>query len=540
MFRFNKGAILCLLVLYSLPSKAQVFQSKLPILIISTLGNTIRDDDKVSADIKVIDNNNQQLNVSNSTSYVLQEKIGIEFRGSSSQIFPKKGYSIEARDASGEDKDISIFGWPKEADYVLFASYNEKSFLHNVFTMDMARGLGLYAPRTKYVELILNNEYQGLYVVLEKIKRNKSRVDIAKLDPDEISGDDLTGGYILKIDKFSGSIGKVFESKNLTNKGKKIYYQIDTPKDPVQQQVAYIQQFIDNFENSFKSSIYTSPTLGYRPFINLESFVKYFLVSEISRNMDAYRISSFMHKDKDSNGGKLVMGPVWDYDICYGNADYCQGDRHDLWAYKYNDICPEDGLQVPFWWEKMVQDPYFMDEVKKEYTAQRVAGILTEDHMLSVIDSLTMVIKEAQARNFNKWPILGQYVWPQPQPISQTWTGEVNELKNWLNKRLKWLDSQWLLSTPIAEETINENAGIYPNPVTENTVLELGDHGSEKCEISLYNLKGQLVSQGNVNTILHGKIQLSDVLDFSKIEKKAIYILVIKSKEKVSSMKAFF
>ncbi|MBK8636635.1 MAG: CotH kinase family protein [Saprospiraceae bacterium] len=178
--------------------------------------------------------------------------------------------------------------------------------------MNLARELGMYASRTRYVEVILNGNYQGVYVFMEKVKRDKGRVDIDKLDDDENSGDDLTGGYILKIDKFTGSIGGSFTSDFKTQYGKDIHYQYDTPKDPTSQQANYIQNFIRTFENTVNNANYKDPDVGYRKYADVESFVKYFLINEFARNMDGFRISTFMHKDKDSRGGKLKMGPAWD------------------------------------------------------------------------------------------------------------------------------------------------------------------------------------------------------------------------------------
>ena len=146
--------------------------SELPLVFIDTQGRTIRDEPKTEALIQIIDNGEGKVNKSGDTP-VFVEKIGIEYRGSSSQMFPKKPYGFETWDDKGEDLDVSLFGWPEESDWILFASYNEKSLIHNVLAMRIAREMGLYASRTKYVELYVNKDYQGVYVLLEKVKRDE-------------------------------------------------------------------------------------------------------------------------------------------------------------------------------------------------------------------------------------------------------------------------------------------------------------------------------------------------------------------------------
>ncbi|MCR9066838.1 MAG: CotH kinase family protein, partial [Cytophagales bacterium] len=166
--------------------------SSLPIILINTNGTGIVDEPKIKATMEIIDNGEGATNkIGDKPAF--SGYIGIEYRGSSSQSFPKKPYGLETWTPEGIEVDTSLFGWPSESDWILFASYNEKSLIHNVLSMRIGREMGLYASRTKYVELYLNNNYEGVYVFMEKIKRNKGRVDIAKLNPDEESGDDLTG-----------------------------------------------------------------------------------------------------------------------------------------------------------------------------------------------------------------------------------------------------------------------------------------------------------------------------------------------------------
>ena len=137
-------------------------------------------------------------------------RIAIEFRGSTSQGFPKKPYGLETQDSAGEN--IQFLGMPTENDWVLHNPYSDKSLMRNVLAFDMARAMGRYSPRTKFCEVFLNGQYQGVYVLMEKIKRDSNRVNIAELDATMNGGDALTGGYIVKIDKFNGSGGAGWQS----------------------------------------------------------------------------------------------------------------------------------------------------------------------------------------------------------------------------------------------------------------------------------------------------------------------------------------
>ncbi|HTF03802.1 MAG TPA: CotH kinase family protein, partial [Bacteroidia bacterium] len=342
--------------------------SDLPIVVINTGTSAIQDEPKVMADMGIIFNGvgNRNYMVDPFNDY--NGKIGVEYRGSSSQGMPKKSYGFETWDVNGNSTDSSLLGMPKESDWILSASYSDKSLLNNFLTYDLARSMGWYAPRCQHVELVVNGEYQGVYVLMEKIKRDDDRVDIAKLEPTEITGDDLTGGYIIKIDKTTGNGGNGWTSAYAPDTniaGQTIYFQYEYPSDVniVPQQEAYIQAYVDSFETALAGPNFADTAVGYAHYIDVNSFVDYFLLNEISRNVDGYRISTYLYKDKASNGGKLVMGPCWDYDIAWGNANYCLGDDLTGWAINFAEPCSGDGYQIPFWWDRLFQDTAFQNKV---------------------------------------------------------------------------------------------------------------------------------------------------------------------------------
>lgn len=478
--------------------------SSLPIILINTNGTGIVDEPKIKATMEIIDNGEGATNkIGDKPAF--SGYIGIEYRGSSSQSFPKKPYGLETWTAEGIEVDTSLFGWPSESDWILFASYNEKSLIHNVLSMRIGREMGLYASRTKYVELYLNNNYEGVYVFMEKIKRNKGRVDIAKLNPDEASGDDLTGGYIFKIDKNTGSNNGSWKS-NYSNlfvgfKPSEFFYEY--PKDITSIQRDYIKNFVGEFEKALKSDNFTDPVLGYRPYIDVTTFVKVTILNEVSKNVDGYRISTFFYKDKDSKDGRLKMGPPWDYDISYGNADYCEGWLPSGFSYNFNKVCPQDNWFVPFWWERFLSDPAFIADLRTEYDYLRENGILKEENLMNLIDELAAEIRIPQQRNFQRWPILGTYVWPSPRPVQQTWQGEVDELKSWLKTRLKWLDdnlpSEFIVLANQPEVAFKLTA--YPNPFINSVSLDLIAPESGLANVQLTDILGRIIENKNYEVI---------------------------------------
>ncbi|MGR3809026.1 CotH kinase family protein [Jiulongibacter sp. NS-SX5] len=482
-------------LLFSFTALAQEL-STLPILMIDTQGSQVVDEPKIRASLKLIDNGDGQTN-STSDSAVFEGAIGIEYRGSSSQQFPKKPYGFETWDDNNEDLAVSFFGWPEESDWILFASYNEKSLMHNVLTMRMAREMGLYASRTKYVELYLNGNYEGVYVLMEKVKRDKGRVDIAKLTEDEESGHDLTGGYIVKIDKNTGSSQGSWSSNygNIDPYSNRTNFFYEYPNNITANQKSYIRDYITDFEDALYS-LNPKDDDGYKKFIDLKSFVQVTLINEVAKNVDGYRISTFLYKDKDSKGGRLKMGPPWDYDISYGNADYCEGWLYTGFSYDFNKVCPNDYWLVPFWWEKFLQDPEFISLMRLEYDNLRKDGILNEANLMGLVDEIAETIRMPQQRNFERWPILGTYVWPSPSPIAENWEGEVTELKNWISNRLKWLDENLPREVQIlaVEDELMVDINAYPNPFTNGLTLDFNNFENESpLEIQVFNSQGKLI-----------------------------------------------
>lgn len=416
-------------------------EDRLPQIEVNTNGGTIVDEPKISADITI----------SEADVVTYDGNIGIEFRGATSQTFPKKSYGLETWDENNEDINVSLLGFPEEEDWILYGPYSDKSLMRNILIYDLSRDIDMYASRSKFVELTINNEYQGVYVFMEKLKRDSQRIDINKLNDDENSGEELTGGYILKIDKTAGSnLGEGYNDLNSftsphappnASVGQEINFLYEEPdaEDITTEQKDYISSYVADFENALASSDFMDPVLGYKAYIDVPSFIDFFLLNEISNNVDGYRLSTFMHKDKNE---KLKMGPIWDFNLAFGNADYCGGGNTNVWAYKFNERCSGDFWLIPFWWDKLLQDPAFVAELKARWNVLR-GGAFSETSILAKISSYKDTLEKAGAidTNFDTWEILGVYLWPN-NFVGNSFLEENNYLTNWAMDRLTWMDNE--------------------------------------------------------------------------------------------------
>jgi spore coat protein CotH len=360
-------------------------------------------------------------------------------------MFPKKSYSVETRTASGDNQNVALLGMPSENDWVLYAPYTDKSMLRNTMTFEMARKMTGYASRARYCEVVVNGDYKGIYVLMERIKRDKNRVDIEKLNPDEISGENLTGGYILRVDKMDWDFnyateGWLSEVTPFYPVAKRQTFQYFYPKadDIVSQQRNYIKNFVTLAETALISPDFKDPFLGYPAYFDLPSFVDFMLLSEVSKEVDKYKFSTYFYKENDRDGGKLFAGPAWDFNLGYGNVDYWpEGLKTTGWLYQ---TVTTGNPHMMYWWKRLMEDPYFLDLAKTRWVDLR-QNSLTNAFIQQKVDSLIGEIDEAKERNYARWPILGEYVWPNHDWENNTYADEVEYFTNFLNNRLEYMDN---------------------------------------------------------------------------------------------------
>ena len=483
------------------------YTSTLPIVVLNTNNIEIPDEPKIHATMGIIYNGDGNINSISDPFNEFYGEIGIERRGSSSNGFPMKSYGLETWGPDSSNYNASIFDFPSDNDWILYAPYTDKSLIRNVLTYHIGNQMGNYSPRTKLCEVVLNDEYIGVYVFMERIKVNPGRVNINPVLPQDTLENELTGGYIVKIDKTTagGIIAWTSPYTASAPSTNAIRYQLHDPEiteiNPTQ--LSYIEDYITAWEDTLSGVNFSDPINGFRKFIDVESFIDFMLVNELSKNVDGYRISTFLHKQRFSEGGKLVAGPLWDFNLGWGNANYCYGGDTTGWEIDFNNYCA-GGLDNPFWWKRMLQDSAYADQVNCRWFSLR-NGVLSNEYLLNYIDSLAAVLEIPASRNYNKWPILGTYVWPN-NFIGQTYQEEINYMKSWTVGRLNWLDNNMFGSCPNlgVNAVTKEDILFYPNP--SNSIVKIkGLAQSDVLRIT--DIFGRVIMEQPVNN--HVQIDVS-------------------------------
>jgi len=445
-----------------------VFSTNLPIVIIGTNGIDIPDEPSILGAMGIVWNGDNQLNSIFDTPNEHFGIITIEKRGQSSlALFPKNGYAIETKDVTGmEDEDAEFLNFPPEEDWILHGPYSDKTLLRNVMAMKMANDMGQYASRTRLVELFVNEQYEGVYVLMERIKRDESRVDIATLNPEDLTGDELTGGYVFKIDKDENDWTSNYDMFN--NPGSKLGFQYVSPsRSKIQAaQENYLQSYVDSFETALFNPNVPYGGKYYYEYIDLESFAEHFILKELTKDVDAYRISSYYHKD------------------------YCEGGTDA--GFIYNGDCSGTS---PFWWDKLYQEDRFRNVLNCRWEELR-AGPYHLDSLFAFVDEKVELVEPAAGRNFLRWPILEEYIWPNAT-VTGTYAGEIEYLKDFLAERIAWLDNNILGECVVSTAEKNEEEvgfSISPNPLSEEILtLSFNENMGEEISISLYDVAGRNV-----------------------------------------------
>ena len=325
-------------------------------------------------------------------------------------------------------------------------------------------------------------------------------MDISKLEPDETTGDDLTGGYILKVDKWDGDNNDGWWSDPPLPEYEGVWYQYHYPKpeDIVEEQRNYIINYITDFEALIASSSYNDPAAGYYDQVDLGSFIDVSLMSEISKNVDAYRLSAFMYKDKDSDDDRLTMGPIWDYNLAFGNADYYGG--WDPTGWQMDIELGEDYFKIPFWWYRIWNDETFRIAFNQRWQDLR-QSVFSEDYIMNMIDSATTLIDEAQVRNFQRWPVLDEYVWPNAY-VGGSYENEIDYLKGWITDHLDWVDQQVLMAVASAQVPgAYKLDNAYPNPFNPATTIGFSIPRSDFVKVKIYDNAGR-----EITTLVNGEM----------------------------------
>jgi hypothetical protein len=387
-------------------------RSKLPLVVVRTAG-AVPDDPKVGARVRVIDRRGPRANMTSHRGNIYAGRAGIETRGHSSQLFPKKQYSIELRDRDGEGRDLPLLGMPADDDWVLSANYSDKSLMRNAVGYRIARtAFGRYAPQTRHVELVLNGNYRGVYVLTQTLELGEGRID---------AGDgwllELTFGYQAQGERH-------FRSPRT---GRPLLYA--DPDDPSRRRAREIRRDVLRFERALYGKRFRHPERGWRAHLDPAAAIDYVLLQQLTGNPDGFHGSTYFHRPP---GRRIVLGPIWDLDIAMGNHRVDRFRTARGWRFGGRPYI-----------ERLYRDRRFMRAMANRWRELRDAGL--RRRVRAAVGADVRALRRPQVRNFRRWPILGRYVWPNPVDprtggYRRSWRAEVAYLRRWLDARISWMN----------------------------------------------------------------------------------------------------
>jgi hypothetical protein len=396
-------------------------ESKLPIIKISTKEN-LSDEDKIVVDYAVI--NNKGTNKLNDKA-LIAGKAKIKIRGSSSKLLPKQSYLFKTYDDSLKANELPLLGLPEGHDWVFYAPFTDQSLMRNVLSYKLHREMGNYSPRTKYFHLVINNDYRGIYILTERISRDKNRLNITKLKKKETNQEDITGGYIVKLDKGKGEAWKSpYASKIDSGFGKWFIYVYPKSQDLNQEKRDYIKNYITDFEKALLNGG------NWRDYIDEKSFIDHMIMVELTKNVDGYRLSTFYSKDR---GQKLKAEPLWDFNLTFGLTSYYDG-------YKTEGLMYLDEAS-PFWWKYLLKDDQFNRNFKKRWTELRKT-IFSDESIINYINEEQQILQGEISYNTHKWLFYKEPSnWRKQTQLN--FEKSVEYLNKWTLERLHYLDQEF-------------------------------------------------------------------------------------------------
>ncbi|PYM15511.1 MAG: hypothetical protein DME18_04090, partial [Verrucomicrobia bacterium] len=306
-----------------LGSDVVYFNSNLPLIIINTFGRGVPDGVQIRANARIIGTVGGRASLTGAPDY--DGWVGVAVRGSSSLQFPKHSFAFETQDEAGDDLKASPLGFPRDSDWVLYAPYTDKTLMRDFLAYELHGKMGHYSVRTRFVEVFVDSsrgkltmsDYAGVYVFEEKIKRGKDRVDIAPLLPADNSEPEVSGGYLIKKDRLDPG------DSGFTTAHAGLFAYVEPKEQEITPwQAAWLSDWFGQFESALYGPNFRDPANGYARFIDVESFIDQQWIVEMSKNIDGYRLSNYLHKDRL---GKLKMDPIWDWNLSFGNANYANG-----------------------------------------------------------------------------------------------------------------------------------------------------------------------------------------------------------------------
>ena len=359
---------------------------------------------------------------------IFSDSLEIRGRGHASWSFPKKPYRMKLKNK------VNLLGFPaRERNWVLINNYGDKTLMRNLLAFDLSRRFDMaYTSIGIPVDVILNGEYKGCYQLCDQLEVAAGRIDVEKMGIYDVTLPNLSGGYLLEVDAYAYEEESWFSSARQYTPVRVRYPKSD---EIVAQQYKYIRDHYNLMEASVFSVNYKDPVNGYRKYLDTESFLRHFLVGEISGNTDTYW-STYMYKDR--NDDIFYFGPVWDFDLAYENDNRTYPiNNHTQWVYEYGSSA--NGFRAVV--NRLFSDEAFVLQLKTIYADYRDRGIVTTEALLNVVDNYAVEIKQSQQLNFKRWNILNAIVHQNPRTYG-SYEGEVNNVKRYIMERLDWLDKK--------------------------------------------------------------------------------------------------
>ena len=432
--KINKIVVSFFFFALALAAKAQILtDSNLPIVVIETDGGVnIPDEPKVLGTMKIIwhqdGSRNYMTDIDNPEFLNYDGRIGIERRGSSSQtMFNKKPYALETReDDDVTNRNVSILGMPSENDWVLNSLAFDQTGMRDVLAYELSNRLGKYASRNVYCDVVINGDYKGLYAFMEKIKPDKNRVNIEKMDQTCNNYPEVTGGYITKADKTTGGDPVAWTMQGYGGgwwgwgNSTDFIHHYPKPADITNAQNNYIHSVFTNLA-SVANQHNTSVASGIPSVIDIPSFVDFMMIAEFTSNVDVYSLSTFFHKDRM---GKLRAGPVWDCNLAFGYDAFGNRSKYDVW--QFNN---EDNNGPKFWKDLFDTDLFRCYLAKRWFELTEPGQPLNYDFVCNRIDEIDALIAEAIPRDNQRWNQMNQHA------------QYVNDMKTWIQQRINWLNN---------------------------------------------------------------------------------------------------
>jgi hypothetical protein len=411
------------------------FSSNLPVMIIHGFDTAVSPGDRTTAYMHLLDlKEGGRVNLYNSTDF--SGRIIVNMRGTSSLSFAKKGYGFHIHEEDGRNRKESLLGMPEEHNWILHGPYVDRTLMRNAVSYSIAADADHYSPRTRFIELFLHtgegelrkSNYLGVYVLTERIKIAPGRLELEDLEPYHNSYPEITGGYIFKIDREKeGDV--VFK----TNRESEFQYVRPNQDEITDPQKEYLRNYLNDFESALFGPDYRDPHSGYAAFIDVMSFIDMHLITELTKEIDGYRLSTFFHKDRE---GKIKSGPLWDFNFSLGLPDYRGGWEPTGWYYERTS----ESEYMWGWYIRMFQDPAFAKQYNRRYRSLRLTAF-SNLNLLGKIADNAKLLEEAQPRNNERWNVIGRQMWPTWY-VGDTYEDEVRYMADWLTQRLEWMDEQ--------------------------------------------------------------------------------------------------